>query len=251
MDPIRYFKQHKVDSLRTQIEKNLPWYRNEKDVLAPDLEEYREMSLLVNPARFDTLNNRYDVADDKENIITIYQALNCLSLQQATEERIWTYLTHVLVKEYTSKRWNAIPEDNEKAVKYIEAHYFVTGVRGLIRDNAVARLWWMGHVASRCKDYSLEKTLSILLKISDVRSTLLSRPSITASLEIFSGVIRMLGKALDNDNLAIYKKNNFIEFLKQVNRQGGRIMFNALNSKQLDEVFNRIADEAINSNLSN
>ena len=251
MDPIKYFKQHKVDSLRAQIKKNLPWYCNEKDALALDLEEYGEISLLVDPACFETLNNRYDVTDDKENIITIYQALNCLSLQQATDERIWTYLTHVLAKEYTSKRWNAIPEDDEKAVKYIEAHYFVTGVRGLIRDNAVARLWWMGHVASRCKDYSLEKTLSILLKVSDVRANLLERPFASASPEVFSGIIRVLGKVFDSEDPAIYQRKNFREFMKRVNQQGGRIMFNALNSKKLDEVFNRIADEVINSNLSN
>lgn len=260
MNRIRFFKQHQVATLKKNIKENLSWYRGENGALTPGLDDYGEMSMSVDESCFDVLNKNSTEKDDKKNVIAIYNALNCLSLQQATEERIWTYATHVLAKTYVSKRW-IIPEDDDKAVEYISTHYFVSGARGLIRDNAVSRLWWMGHVASRCKDYSLDKTLTYLLWDSDVRANLLERSSASASAEIFSGVIRILGNAYNNkskkgikesgDDLAedkkpeIYRRKNFRIFMKALNQRGGRIMLNALKPAQLDAVLKDMVEKAI------
>ncbi len=126
-------------------------------------------------------------------------------------------------------------------------HYFVTGSRGLIRDNAIARLWWMGNHASRCRDYELEYTLHLLLRDSDVRANLLERSSLSMSEEIFSGVIRVLHKSKKGSNKMgdIYKRENFRALMKMLNRRGGRIMLNALTAQQLDDMLDNMVKQIV------
>ncbi len=273
MNRIRFFTLSQVDDLKSAIVENLDWYRDEQDAPPVVFTDYNEMKLTANLDCFEALNDKGDEEHDKENIIAVYTALKCLSPQQAADERIWVYATHVAANKYTRTRWSNFPKtagkskkgqkektENEKEVeikkrqiKHVQAHYFARDARGLIRNNAVARLWWMGYAASRCKkDYDLEKTLTILLKNSDVRANLLERTSASASAEIFNGVIRVLGKALyEKQNLDIYKRDNFREFMKRINRQGGRIMLNALSPEQLDKMFQRFAKEAIENGATN
>ena len=242
MQRIRFFRQDALDTLRANVKENLSWYRNKDEAPHPILDEYGEMSQSVDEACFDTLNGNMTEGDDQKKVLAIYTAFGNLSLQQATEERIWAYATHVLAKPYVAKRWSKIPTDDDEAVKYILKHYFVSGTRGLIRDNAVARLWWMGYLASRCQDYDLKETLRILLRDSDVRASLVERSSVSMSQEMFSGVIRVLGKSLESsDNPDIYKRDNFRNLMKMLNRRGGRIMLNMLGEKQLDAMLDSMA----------
>ena len=245
MQHIHFFRQDTVDLLKKNVTQNLPWYRGGSDADQGMIEDrYNEMSLPIDLTCFDVLNKNTAERDDRKNVIAIYEAFGCLSLQQAAEERIWAYATHFLARQYTSKRWGNIPKDDGKAVRYILAHYFVSGARGLFRDNAIARLWWMGYLASRCDDYDLENTLNILLRDSDVRANLLERTSVSMSVEMFSGVVRALGKSLERgENPDIYKRNNFRNLMKAVNRRGGRIMLNALTNKQLDEILNSMVKQ--------
>ncbi|WP_424945970.1 DUF6339 family protein [Candidatus Spongiihabitans sp.] len=158
----RFFYQNTVDVLKTNIKGNLPWYRGEYNNAPAQVKDVNgQMSVAASAdfSCFEVLNSNCADSDDSKNVIVVYDAFKFLTPQQAAEERIWTYATHQseLAKQYTSNRWNKIPSDDDKAVKYIQSHYFVSGVRGLIRDNAVSRLWWMGYIASRCHDYDLKK----------------------------------------------------------------------------------------------
>lgn len=251
MQRTRFFRQDTVDALKDSIKQNLPWYRGQDDNAPAAISDgYREMSTSTSAdfSCFDELNSNFADSDDRKNVLTIYNAFHFLSPQQATEERIWTYATHVLAMQYTAKRWNKIPSDDSKAIKYICLHYFVSGTRGLIRDNAVARLWWMGYIASRCHHYDLEPTLKFLLRNSDVRANLLERSSVSMSPEIFSGVIRILRNSLEpSGDPSIYQREKFREFMKILNRRGGRFMLNVLQEQKLnimlDEISNKVTTE--------
>lgn len=259
MDSIRFFNQNTVAELRKRVKENLAWYRDPGDGEAMDIfENHSEMSKDVAIPYWEHLN-QHPTEDDTNNIVVVFNALD-LSPQQASDERIWTYATHCLAKKYVALRWGKIPEDDAKAVNYIVTHYFTPGgSRGVVRNNAIARLWWMGHIASRCKDYKLERVLHILLRpgVADVRANLLERPGLSTSAEVFSGVVRVLGRALDahgnageqeNTNPAIYERDTFRSFMKTLNRRGGRIVLNALSREQLDETLDEMAKQAIEQN---
>ena len=55
----------------------------------------------------------------------------------ARDARIWCYLTHTYLLEYSRNRW-PIPADDEKAVKHIVSHFFTKGVRGFERDIVIS-----------------------------------------------------------------------------------------------------------------
>lgn len=241
---IRFFRQDAVDSLKKNVQKNLSWYREQNNTDELDVfPEYGEISKQVDQKRWDQLNENCSESHDVENVIAIYQGLE-LTPQQASEERIWVYATHCAARNYTARRWNKIPQDDDKAVKYILAHYFVSSTRGLIRDNAVARLWWMGHLASRCQDYDLKDTLDILLQNSDVRANLLERPSVSTSKETFSAVIRALSRSREaSPTPALYERENFRTLMKTLNQRGGRIMLNVLRPRQLDNMIDNIVEK--------
>lgn len=170
---------------------------------------------------------------DAENCVIVYESLKGLTLQQAADERVWALLTHFELWDYVRRRWPLDPGNAEKAARSVRAHYFVSGVRGFFRDNGVSRLWWMGWIASRCPHFGIERTLEILLHQSDVRANLLERSSFGMSAEIFSAVMKRLGESYEGDR-SLFERGTFREFMKRLNRAGGKVALNALEPERLD-----------------
>ncbi len=175
-----------------------------------------------------------DQMSDIANCLTVYDALKNLTPQQAADERVWLYFTHIVLWDYVRIRW-PLPKKEDDKVKQIKLHYLVPAQRGLIRNNAVARLWWMGHAAHRCRIFDPEKTLQILLYKSDVRANLLERPSLAASEEIFDAVMKILGESFDGTK-EVFERGGFRTLMKHLNRVGGRRMLNALDADMLLEL---------------
>ncbi len=167
-----------------------------------------------------------DASGDVANAKLVFQSLQHLTPQQAADERVWLYLTHCPLWHYARARW-PMPSDADGRIKQIRLHYQVPNTnRGLVRDNAISRLWWMGFVADRSQ-LGLDRTLQILLYRSDVRANLLERPSLAASEEIFNGVMQLLSESYDGDR-RMFVRGEFRDRMKTLNRIGGRRMLNAL-----------------------
>src|SRR3546814_4359590 len=104
-------------------------------------------------------------ADDfeVENCLAVHEYLEALSPYEARDERLWSYLTHTSMLQYTRARW-PIPSDDDKAVPHIETHFFARTNRQIERDNAVSRLWWMAHLCTKSEEHTSE--LQSLMRIS-------------------------------------------------------------------------------------
>lgn len=97
--------------------------------------------------------------EDLANIKKIYSHMKELPIDIATDERFWSYLSHVTFREYVQQRWGL--QD-----KNILEHYFfkaakAEGDRALLR-NSISQLWWYGHItydASRNNKYELTEYL--------------------------------------------------------------------------------------------
>ena len=184
---------------------------------------------------------------DAFNSALVYKSVR-LNPAQACDERIWAYLSHFDLRHYVAKRW---PLPDDKKVQHISAHYFVVGQRGLLRDNAIARLWWMGHIAARSSKFSNpEKALDILLFRSDVRANLLER-SLGMNPEIFDAVVcrlqqdytaaKKLAAEKKSVKNTIFDRSRFRNLMKDLNRIGGYRMLDALDFGQLQEEIRQIA----------
>jgi len=255
---ITYLRENQLAKLKTAIVANLDHYLSgEHDWPAFfDGEEYSRQSSIE---MSEGLASRIQMPTerdlmDKENCLVVYESLKNMTPQQAADERVWAYLTHFELWEYTQRRWELDREDREKAIKSIRTHYFVPGARGLIRDNAVSRLWWMGQVANRLKQhdsaFSAENSLEILLHQSDVRANLLERSSFAMSIEIFGTVMRWLKNSYEGDKI-LFERENFRQFMKHLNRKGGRVMLNALSNNQLDKLIADILQNGVEVDPAN
>ena len=202
---------------------------------------------------------------DAENCVSICEALKFLTLQQAADKRVWAYLTHFVFWDYARARWpmpsqksdEADSEWHERKIRHVETHYFVDGARGLsvggarglIRGNAISRLFWMGRIAERCHPhFSQTQALQILLKRADVRANLLERPTLSMSVEIFNAVMITLGKDDRNEKEeGLFERETFREFMKQLNRIGGSRMLNVLPERLLQNLVEKIGTQAKSS----
>lgn len=94
--------------------------------------------------------------NDLENAVALYEAFPDLNETQASDIRLWTYLTHVTFRDYVRTRWPIAgtceqaledPKKKEAAIRYILEHWHAAGGNNRsLRRNAIARLWWAVHL---------------------------------------------------------------------------------------------------------
>ena len=81
------------------------------------------------------LDHSSNASGDIENAILIHTWLQGLNRLQASDARLWTYLTHARFFSYTVARFPH-PTQPEKIVQNILSHWFVG--RGGLRRNAIS-----------------------------------------------------------------------------------------------------------------
>lgn len=96
---------------------------------------------------------------DYKSSILLYESLrNKISIAQAIDPRLWSYLCHEIFWDFMIQRW---PPTKDRLD--IESRYFLNGTdsRALSR-NGIARLWWFAHLTydpDRSDPYELTKVL--------------------------------------------------------------------------------------------
>ncbi len=176
----------------------------------------------------------------KESSGDIRRIQDILSLNplQAREERIWAYLCHFDGLEYMRARW-PIPDDDKEAVKHILTHYFATSARAIERDNGISRLWWMGFIANRAQGLKLAEALKVLMYRADVRANIIERPTTSASVPVFSAILRQL-KSSFGGKKHLHEREYFRACMKEINSVGGVQLLDSLGSGHLDNLMKSI-----------
>jgi uncharacterized protein DUF6339 len=102
--------------------------------------------------------NRNISVEDSENAIKLHKYLPTLTEVQASDKRLWAYLTHVDFKDYCLHRWeygmdweellSSKKREDEKAaaIRHFQSHWFTGSSARNLRRNALARLWWPAHL---------------------------------------------------------------------------------------------------------
>jgi len=234
---LRFLKAVKLRELFEQIPNNLKLYRtgNFKYLIMDPAYYY------VTKQKFDedklslidcNDNNQYEI----ENCIFMFEAMGDLSPVIAREERLWAYLTHTSLLEYTRKRW-PIPENDDKAVQHIRRHFFAHGKRGIERDNSASRLWWMAALCNRVNDLSLEESLACFLYIADVRANIIERPTTSQTVKVFSAVLKKLYESYKSDK-ELFKRERYRTALKKLNLVGGFKLLEAMDEEDIAIIVN-------------
>ncbi len=101
-------------------------------------------------------------------------------------------------------------------------------------DNGIGRLWWSMHLSSKLDEGNPELYLETLLSNSDYRSSLLERSS-SANAKVVMRSILEITEEMKNKGHE-YKRENFRNFMKDVNFLGKRTKIHSLQADQLKDI---------------
>jgi hypothetical protein len=126
------------------------------DYLLPDIEVPESGILQSTLEVSDTVPElATDVGSDTENAIKVYEFLKNLDKTQASDKRLWIYLSHVTFRNYTMGRWGLktsaeelteSPDAKRKAISYVSERWFLSGNARSLRRHSIARLWWAAYL---------------------------------------------------------------------------------------------------------
>ena len=244
---LRYFTSESLEVLRSTISDRLDWY------YAPDSKPFpwfgdSRQSKLSAPALAGGILVDADKphATDVDNALYVYTSLPDLTPHQASIERMWAYLSHCDCPRYVATRWlKHRPSKTEDAIRKVHNHYFATGNRGIIRDNAISRLWWLGKIAVDADPDDPRHFLTILLHRQDVRSALIERPSVSLNPGVLRRIYSVMREQWDSDR-ELFERDAFRKWMTGLNRRGGVVMLDALPEDALDKLLREEVDTAIN-----
>lgn len=174
---------------------------------------------------------KQDKNNDDVNCLGIARALPGLQEVHATDERLWATLCLRDYREYVKSRWPVPEEPQPRPRNHILNHWFAKGVRGLMRDNAVSRLWWYHQLCSRVDDSNVEQVLEDLFFNSDYRSSMLERNGSSAITRVVRVILQITKEQARQGTL--YKRDKFRNFMTDLNLLAGRTRLAVLNDEQL------------------
>ena len=94
------------------------------------------------------------VSADLQNAIALHEYYRGLDETQASDPRLWVYLSHVEFRKYALTRWGLDGTNKDlknqsekaKAINYLLEHWFISSNDRDLRRHAIARLWWAAHL---------------------------------------------------------------------------------------------------------
>lgn len=178
---VLYIKESALEQLKTNIDNNIEKYLLDDKWISEYFQSIGWEEWSIQSRLF-----MYDIAlvvdptdrgkNDAENSKRIYSALKDITPTQASDERLWAYLTHVTYWEYMKARWNVETRLEGNPKNFITERYFFASnrQRALVR-NGIARLWWYGYVSfDDTRDNPFELT-EFLLSKQDLATSLMER----------------------------------------------------------------------------
>ena len=201
-----------------QLKANIHVEQYKMDGFEYDSSQVLHLPSILKP---DDLLSRLDPANDLESAIAIYEAFCRLEPIQASDARLWTYLTHVDLYSYMCKRWNKLFTGTlNQPREYILDHWFLnSSTQGSLLRHAISGLWWSVHLSidyGRKDKYELTR---ILFRQLDFPTRTLGAYKLGRHKEAVIGILEYI-----SENELLFKakfeeKSRFIT--KYLNRIGG------------------------------
>ena len=255
MQRISYLSSDALNEVFAQVANRIEWYFSNEDDFSHFIEDGDirhadiQVESLKNKLSVEDLSNSSD--SDLENALIVYRALKNLQPFHSSDSRLWTYLTHVECKQYVYDRWlrsNNMPNSEEAKLAKVR-HFFCSSfgsknrsseIRFLFRENAVARLWWLGYLAEQVSPEDPEQFLTIILHKRDVLNQIQTR-STTANRTLLRVIYEILAEDWEQDK-QLFHRDVFRDWMGMMNLIGGVILLDTLSKKQLKTEMQKLAE---------
>ena len=159
--------------------------------------------------------------------IGFYQALEGMNPARATDQLMWTWLTHFKLHSYSLERWRR--NRSTKLLDYIKAHWFAENQNAAIwNSNTAARTWWIAHTAIKAADssagaFTAQESLDHFAKVA-VHYHILIRSVVMRSPILLAEFVR----ALLNEGQGIKAEAGGRELFRRINLEAGTRLLEVL-----------------------
>lgn len=219
------------------------------DLYTKDVFDYKNIYVLENPQIL--VPNSFDLEmpeegnnHDIDNCKVVYNALKNMEPIQATDYRIWVYLTHVASWAYMRMRRPVEDQPKNKREDYVITHWFIDGVsaRNLLR-NDISSFWWCGYLTydeNRKNPFELTEELYSMLDYT--RHLLSGRQGRNKNF-----VHALLEFVIENKNLFENQKEAKVRLLmRKANYVAGYKVFPSLSKDEIKTIFQKYTDDVKN-----
>jgi hypothetical protein len=97
----------------------------------------------------------------------------------------------------------------------------------------------MAHLCDRVNGIDLRDSLNVFLYRSDVRASIIERPSVSQNIALFSAVLRKLQHSY-NGRKVLFQRTVFRGLMQELNSVGGAQLLDAMQEQQVSELIDVI-----------
>lgn len=152
------------------------------------------------------------VLADKRNCKIIWNTLGNLSISEASDPMVWSYLSHFVCREYIVKRH---PYNRLFSRENWLFEKFNSDTANLLRyEGSLSKLWWTGYILKINNSYSFDDALDLFYISTDMHNVVFGSPILISFNDIFSGVLRLFDrkiKSLGGTSEFLAEKSNTLE----------------------------------------
>ena len=227
---LKCLSEKTTDTLYNSIQKNIDRYKTtDFEDLASTYGWSVELQIHVDLEPLKDLDADKGSEKEIKNSLLVWHAMSELTPSLACENRIWTRLTHLEGLTFSRQRWLKVTSD-EDIIKSVKDHFFANSRTKWRDDNALSRLWWISYIASQVPNIDQKTVLQFILEKADIRSNFIERPWISSRPKLAASIIR----GMMEDKWITEKEANYRNFMKQINKYGGGILFEAWDDSNLN-----------------
>jgi hypothetical protein len=215
MEKQQIFREKYLLKLKEEIDTNK--YRSNEFVY-----DKKQTFMMPNINKPYGLLSKLNHQNDFETAVAVFEAFKNLEPIQASDERLWAYLSHVDLYPYMIKRWSDVYTNKaSKPENYIRDHWFLEStVQSNLLRHAISGLWWAVYLSvdekRGEKKYELTK---ILFRQLDFPTRTLGTYKLGRHKEAVIGILEFI-----QENELLFKKNfeDRVRFItKHLNLIGG------------------------------
>ncbi len=228
-EPLKYVSDRVVERLLERVDENLSLYTDgDFEGLSSEPGWALELkNVHYDPTFVTKLATENSRDAEIENSLVVHSAFQGMTAAIARQERVWVRLCHMDGLEYARKRW--IRSDPKTDVTN---HFFARTLDQCRDDNAIGRLWWNGHLASRIDPVDPKRVLKQFLARANIRLQFLDRSNASFRLPIAKGVIRLL----ESEPWLHEHDRAFEVFMLVMDKRAGGLLFETLDDAELDQI---------------
>ena len=128
--------------------------------------------------------------------LDFYRSLVGMTARAAADERMWAWMTHFRLHQYSLERWRRI--SNTVPTNYVRSHWFVDNrTEGLKQYNTAARTWWIAHTATKAANasagaFTVDEALQDFATNAVHYHILMTKYSFASSPDVLAELVRVL-----------------------------------------------------------